>query len=258
MPGSTGRTHDAVSTRAPVSTTQSRHTPTGVSFCKWQSVGIGVPFIRAASNTLVPAATARSPVNRDLHKSRRCRRRSHNLVSLPCLLCALCELCVKSLPLDSRSNPHALRFSRPRRSRKTNPARALVLSKRARPLPPENVSAPTDTGAGTICPSPQIEVRLMAWHKLLDQRQVRPILFFRQSAVRPSHQQVRHLLRTHTARHALSARFIAIKTHRVQRHVQHAGRIVANHNRARTQHRPRIGQRLEIQPHIHHRRRQIP
>src|SRR5277367_6781908 len=57
MPGSTGRTHEAVSTRAPVSTTQSRQTPTGVSFCKWQSVGIGVPFIRAASNTLVPEAT---------------------------------------------------------------------------------------------------------------------------------------------------------------------------------------------------------
>src|SRR5579864_2507193 len=57
MPGSTGRTHDAVRTRAPVSTTQSRQTPTGVSFCRWQRVGIGVPFIRAASKTLVPAAT---------------------------------------------------------------------------------------------------------------------------------------------------------------------------------------------------------
>src|SRR5690349_4243185 len=57
MPGSTGRTHDAEGTRAPVSTTPSRQTPTGVSFCKWQRVGIGIPFSRAASNTLVPAGT---------------------------------------------------------------------------------------------------------------------------------------------------------------------------------------------------------
>src|SRR5437899_9984615 len=56
-PGSTGRTHAAASTRAPVSTTQSRHTPTGVSFCKWHSVGIEIPCIRAASNTVVPVGT---------------------------------------------------------------------------------------------------------------------------------------------------------------------------------------------------------
>src|SRR5260370_1669732 len=57
MPGSTGRTQEAARTRAPVSTTQSRQTPTGVWFCKWQSVGIETPFMRAASKTLVPSGT---------------------------------------------------------------------------------------------------------------------------------------------------------------------------------------------------------
>ena len=49
MPGSTGRTHAAESTRAPVSTTHNRHTPTGVWFCKWHSVGMAMPWTRAAS-----------------------------------------------------------------------------------------------------------------------------------------------------------------------------------------------------------------
>src|ERR1700674_2449727 len=57
IPGSTGRTQDAERTRAPVSTTQRRQTPTGVWFCKWQSVGMLMPFMRAASKTLVPAGT---------------------------------------------------------------------------------------------------------------------------------------------------------------------------------------------------------
>src|SRR6266481_7853907 len=57
MPGSTRRTQEAARTRAPVSTTQSRQTPTGVWFCRWQSVGMLMPFMRAASKTLVPADT---------------------------------------------------------------------------------------------------------------------------------------------------------------------------------------------------------
>ena len=57
IPASTGRTQDAVKTRAPTSTTHIRHTPTGVSFCWWHKVGTAMPFRRAASNTVVPAAT---------------------------------------------------------------------------------------------------------------------------------------------------------------------------------------------------------
>src|SRR5580704_8945218 len=91
MPGSTGRTHEAVSTRAPVSTTQSRQTPTGVSFCKWQSVGIGVPFVRAASNTLVPTATRTGRPSIVISTSS-----GNRVIVLNVLLCVLCDLCVKN------------------------------------------------------------------------------------------------------------------------------------------------------------------
>src|SRR5256886_1900388 len=51
MAGSTGRTHDAESTRAPVSTTHKRQTPTGVWFCRWHSVGMLMPFMRSEEHT---------------------------------------------------------------------------------------------------------------------------------------------------------------------------------------------------------------
>src|ERR1035441_7126566 len=54
---SAGRMQEAVRTRPPASTTHTRHTPTGVSFCWWHNVGMEVPLRRAASNTVVPAGT---------------------------------------------------------------------------------------------------------------------------------------------------------------------------------------------------------
>src|SRR5450432_1566475 len=57
MLGSQGRMQEAAYTLCPTSTTQTRHTPTGLSFCWWHNVGIGIPFMRAASNTVVPAGT---------------------------------------------------------------------------------------------------------------------------------------------------------------------------------------------------------
>src|SRR5580658_5181197 len=54
---SAGRMQAAVRTRPPASTTQTRQTPTGVSFCWWHKVGIKTPFKRAASKTVVPAGT---------------------------------------------------------------------------------------------------------------------------------------------------------------------------------------------------------
>src|SRR5580698_6295078 len=54
---SAGLIHEAVRTRPPASTTQTRHTPAGVSFCWWHNVGMRIPFTRAASKTVVPAGT---------------------------------------------------------------------------------------------------------------------------------------------------------------------------------------------------------
>ena len=63
MPGSTWRMQDAAIHAPPISTTQTRHTPTGFSFCWWQRVGMGMPFRRAASKMVVPAER-RKPAGR--------------------------------------------------------------------------------------------------------------------------------------------------------------------------------------------------
>src|SRR5690242_11575822 len=105
MPGSTGRTQDAESTRAPVSTTHKRHTPTGVWFCRWHNVGIATPFMRAASNTVVPAGT---------------RTDSPSMVIsiIPGGVAVVAML---------RTDSHALHFPGARRGAETNPAGTLAL-----------------------------------------------------------------------------------------------------------------------------------
>src|SRR6266850_1227854 len=50
---------------------------------------------------------------------------------------------------------------------------------------------------------------------------------------------------------------VAIKTHGVQSHVQHARRIVANDNRAGTEHGTSFSECFEIKPHVAHRSRKI-
>ena len=124
IPGSTGRTHAADKTRAPVSTRHNLQTPTGVSFCKWQSVGIETPFIRAASKTVVPAGTriavpsivmSTSPVG----------------VAFVAILSSLYPQCsLLSVPsglvfLFSRPDPHSIRFTRSCRGAPANSARTL-------------------------------------------------------------------------------------------------------------------------------------
>ena len=55
MSASTGECRKRHKRAAPTSTTQTRHTPTGFSFCWWHSVGMGMPLMRAASKMVVPA-----------------------------------------------------------------------------------------------------------------------------------------------------------------------------------------------------------
>ena len=54
IPSVHSRTHEAVSTRSPTSTTHIRQTPTGCMRCEWQSTGISMPICRAASQIVVP------------------------------------------------------------------------------------------------------------------------------------------------------------------------------------------------------------
>src|SRR5918999_1977846 len=60
MPSSHGRTQAGASTRAPMSTTQTRHTPTGSYRSSWHRTGISMPMPFAASQIVVPSATVTS------------------------------------------------------------------------------------------------------------------------------------------------------------------------------------------------------
>src|SRR5207244_12771643 len=62
-----------------------------------------------------------------------------------------------------------------------------------------------------------------------------------------------HFLRAYAARDALPAGFVAIEAHGVQRHVQHAGGVVANNDSAGPEHRACFGKSLEIETNINHR-----
>src|SRR5712664_1713848 len=93
--------------------------------------------------------------------------------------------------------------------------------------------------------------------ELVEQREVGAILGLGDAALRPAHEHVRHFLRTHTTRNTFTAGLVAIKTDGVESHVQHAGRIVANNNRAGTEHGAGFGKRFEIEAHVNHRSRKI-
>src|SRR3989475_9680046 len=61
MPASTLREHAGTRTRAPSSsTTQTRHTLTGVRLSSWQSVGVSTPRRRQASRMVEPSVTSTS------------------------------------------------------------------------------------------------------------------------------------------------------------------------------------------------------
>src|SRR5467141_692339 len=234
MPGSTGRTQEAASTRAPVSTTQSRQTPTGVWFCRWQSVGMLTPFIRAASKTLVPAGTR---------------------TDWPSIVISTTPggvAVVVILGADS----DALGFSCARSRCEADPAGAFAF---------QNVRV--DFGAkmfqdglnrrGYDLTEPANRSEAHGLRELVEQRQIGAVLRLGNAALRPAHEHVRHFLRANAAGHTFAAGLVAIKTHGVQSHVQHARRIVANDNRAGTEHGTSFSECFEIKPHVAHRSRKI-
>src|SRR5438034_2239635 len=105
MPGSTARTHEAERTRAPVSTTHRRQTPTGVWFCRWHRVGMLIPFMRAASKTVVPFGTR---------------------TGFPSMPISIIPGGVTEVVMLG-ANSHALHFSGARCRSETNPAGTLPL-----------------------------------------------------------------------------------------------------------------------------------
>ena len=57
MPGVTRAAQDGTSVRPPVSTTHTRHTPSGARVPAWQSVGMSMPRARHASRIVEPCGT---------------------------------------------------------------------------------------------------------------------------------------------------------------------------------------------------------
>ena len=57
MPGVTFAAQDGTRVRPPVSTTHTRHTPSGARVPAWQSVGMSMPWARHASRMVEPCGT---------------------------------------------------------------------------------------------------------------------------------------------------------------------------------------------------------
>src|SRR6266851_359481 len=94
--------------------------------------------------------------------------------------------------------------------------------------------------------------------EFVEEGEIGAILRYGYAALRPAREHFRHFLRADTAGDTFAARFIAIKTHGVEGHVQHAGAIVTNHDGARAEHGASFGQRFEIETNIDHRSGKIP
>src|SRR6266436_5224292 len=230
MPGSTGRTQEAASTRAPVSTTQSRQTPTGVWLCRWQSVGMLMPFMRAASKTLVPADT------RTGWPSRMMSTKPGGVVTVVIL----------------GANANALRFASARSGGEADSAGALTLQHVrihfGAKMFQNGLNRRRHDLAETADGSKAHSLR-----EFIKEPEVGAILQLGDAALGPARKHVRHFLRADAARYALSAGFVAIEAHRVQGHVQHASCVVTNDDGSRTQHGAGLGECLEIETNIDHR-----
>src|SRR5579885_3327628 len=216
IPGSTGLTHAAARTRAPVSTRHNLQTPTGVSFCRWHDVGIATPFIRAASKTVVPAGTrtvAPSIVSSTIGVSvltvafpRGSFLRSPHTLSAP----AAVFLAPSFRPLALEPSPslwpypHSICLSRSSRSRKTNAARACALQHMLFHFRAKMFQDRLHWSRHNL-PQPANRSLAHCLRQLVNQREVRSKLFLRHAALRPSEEQIRHLLRPDSARHAFPA-----------------------------------------------------
>src|SRR6266850_1267456 len=193
-----------------------------------------MPFMCAASKMLVPAGTR---------------------IDWPSIVTSTRPGGVEAVVI-SGANPNALGFAGAGSGSETDPAGALAfqhvgvnfgakmfedrLNRRRRDL-----TEATDRS------------KAHGLRELVEKREVSAILGFGDPALRPAHEHVRHFLRANAAGNAFAAGLVAIKTDSVQSHVQHAGGIVANNDRAGTEHRAGFGKRFEIEAHVNHRSRKI-
>src|SRR5882757_2048379 len=189
-----------------------------------------MPFMRAASKTLVPADT------RTGWPSRMMSTKPGGVVTLVIL----------------GANTNALRFASPRGGGEADAAGAFAL---------QNVRI--DFGAKVFqhglnrrrhdLAETADRCKAHSLREFIKEPEVGAILSFGDAALRPARKHVRHFLRADAARYALSAGFVAIEAHCVQGHVQHASCVVTNDDGSGTQHGAGLGECLEIETNIDHR-----
>src|SRR6266850_436453 len=193
-----------------------------------------MPFMRAASNTLVPAGTR---------------------TGWPSIVMSTRPGGVAAVVI-SGADSNALGFSGPRSGCEADSAGALSAQNvhvdfRAKMFQDGlNRSGQDLTEAADRSEAHGLR-------EFVKEREIVAILRLGDAALRPAHEHVRHFLRANAAGHTFAAGLVAIKTHGVQSHVQHARRIVANDNRAGTEHGTSFSECFEIKPHVAHRSRKI-
>src|SRR5260370_5482449 len=194
-----------------------------------------MPFMRAASKTLVPSDT------RTGWPSRMMSTKPGGVVTLVIL----------------GANTNALGFASAGRGGETDSARALTLQ-HVRIHFGAKMFQNRLNGARRDMAETADGGEASSLREFIKEPEVGAILGLRAAALRPARKHVRHFLRADAARYALSAGFVAIEAHCVQGHVQHASRIVADDDRSGTQHGAGFAESLEIKTNVDHRRGKIP
>src|SRR5215470_6512518 len=199
MPGSAVRTHAAWNTRAPLtSTVQTRQTPIGVCSCAWQSTGMSMPTLRAASSTVLPEGTR---------------------MGLPSIVSSMVP--IVWVTLIARSPGHRAHVGR------TLPVDDVGLD-----LVGEMLDDRRDRRRSDLA-QPADRRLAHSVGKLGDEVEV----LTAPAARRDAHEELRQLDGPQPARHALAARFVPVEPDRVEGHVEHARALGADHERAGAQHR---------------------
>ena len=141
-----------------------------------------MPFIRAASKTLVPAGTR---------------------TDFPSMVMSTIPAGVEAVVMLGPDS-NALCFTTSRCGREANPARALAFQNVCIDFPAKMFQHGLNWSRRNLAKATNRRLT-HGLREILEERQVRTVLQLREAALRPANEHVGHLLRAHAARHTLAA-----------------------------------------------------
>src|SRR5258708_39113536 len=188
-----------------------------------------MPFMRAASKTLVPAGT-------------RTGWPSRVMSIIPGGVLAVVIL---------RADPDALGFTGACRRCETNSAGALALQNMSVNFSAKMFQHGLNRRGHDLAETAD-RGKAHGLREFIEEREISAILRFGYAALRPAHEHVGHFLRTDAAGNTFAAGFIAIKAHGIEGHVQHARGVIADDDGAGTEHGAGFGEGFEIEANIDH------